>query len=261
MSFLDAFKSSMLDIVEETKKGNAEFADSLLDPLFERLDEELSVRADFSLVSTALNDISGHLHLVYSRFENEAQRLFSGVENEILQTSLVKYYANQLQAIENNKLPLACKSLFQQIETLLNYLMSAKGCLNDIRSSEELMKKFKIVKNSQGYINFSLKSKLFIASFYYSEEFKNIVQNNISLAQHYYNYIRIEFDTCYELRHIDSHGMIFDQGDAEVVASRAFNNNARQYIGILNEFIKKLTTLSISAPQPVALQPVIPDFS
>lgn len=245
MSFLNLFKSSILEIVEETKKGNSDFADELLDILFLSLDDELQARAHSSLMSNSLNDISVHLQLVYSRFQNQSQQIFGDIKNDSLRDNLIKYYAKQLQAIENNTHALACKSLFQQIESLLNYLMSAKGCLDEIKNSAELMNKFKIFKNPKGYINFSLKNKIFIASTYYLPEFQNATQNTTSLAQYYYR-IQNEFDVCYELRNIDSHGILFDQNnseDAESIALGKFENNAKHYILTLNKFIKNLATV------------------
>ena len=255
MSFSNMFKSSMLEIVEETKKGNADFADDLLDILFGCLDEELEVRSNSALLSNALNDISGHLHLVYSKFQKQAQQIFGEIKHDFLRETLGIYYANQLQAIENDKLPLACKSLFQQIESLLNYLMSAKGCLNEIRADNKLMIKFKVSENTQGYVNFSLKNKLFIASSYYLAEFQNVIQNSTSLAQYYYR-IQNEFDVCYELRHIDSHGILFDQseqGNTESIALGKFKSNSKHYISTLDTFIKNLAKTCILVEQQVLI--------
>lgn len=250
MSFLDDFKISMMVIVEEMKRGNAEYADSLLDPLFDKLDEELETRVDLKSIHASIHDINTHLSVISNGFKLEAGSLYKELQEKELREALEGFYARYLQSFSNSSYPLACKCVFQQIESLVSFLWVKRNLLNEVTKDSALREKYEkagktqIKPNENGYYFISLYLKLRIISDFYKKEFKSIESGHGTLDNFTYS-TKNYYNKCYNLRHHDSHGFSFGGDVAAQSEVDEFGKNAATYLQAPITLIQHLLQLVI----------------
>ena len=233
MSFLDAFKISMVDVVEEAKKGNDEFADSLLDLLFNRLDEELHGRLNFTSVHSAIHDINTHLSVISSHHKSAAEVYYQVVKDKELRNPLVGFYSKYLRALSIDDFPLCCKSIFQQIETIVSYLLHKRELIEKMPRDVKFMEKYKtfIKSNKSGGYFVPLFVKLILIGNGYSKELsKAMINSEYSSLSNFSLKNKVAYDACYSLRNFDSHGKSFYADGMEDVSLVDFQKNVSYYL-------------------------------
>lgn len=134
MSFLDTFKSSMLEIIEEAKKGNTDFANELSDRLFDWLDQEFETRLNFNLVHSAIENISVNIKALNKsilftdeKTATQVERFYNGLpqNQKNLKKRLIEARKKMHLHIRNENFKEACKYLVVQAEMLSQHLVVA----------------------------------------------------------------------------------------------------------------------------------------
>lgn len=248
MSFLNAFKSSMLEIIEETKKRNIDFADELSDRLFIWLDQEFESRINFKSMHSAINDINTHLQVVSSQHKAEADSYYKAINDEDLREPLAGFLAQYFRALSVENFPLACKCLFQQIETLVSYLMHKRGLIEKMSRDVKFMDKHKthIKPNKSGGFFVPLFIKLILIGNDYRKELgKALISTEYNYLSEFTYSTRESYEACYNLRNSDSHGKSFYADGEEGISLKDFQDNSNFYLSSPLQLIKLLLFVCI----------------
>lgn len=256
MSLLDSFKSSMVDIVEEIQKGNVEFADELLERLFNWLDEELTSRSNFDQIHRSIADITAHLSVVSQDDKKEAEDFYQNLTNVELREALVKFYSAYLRSYSLENYPLSCKCVFQQIESLVSYLLFKRNVIDRIISNLEIKGKYEaeisatfkkptqLIANAKGGYDIPLFVKLWFVSDEYFNEFK-LLSTGYDDIRFYSRANKDSYKKCYELRNHDSHGLIFGSNDATQLEVADFKKKAAIHLQAPIRLVGFLTQLAV----------------
>jgi hypothetical protein len=230
MGFLDTFKVSMMDIVHEAKR-NPELADELMDKLFEWLDDELITRSNFELVYQSLTDINNHLIVVSNNFKTEADSNYACIKPEDgkLKEDLIFYCSHYLRAISLENFPEACRRVFQQIETLVNFLLKKRSLVEKASLDASFLTRVKITRQAGKPLLLPLYAKIAYIDIHYKAEFDTHSIRYDSLKSFTYS-IRENYDKCYALRNFASHGTDFYKDSAENLILEEFKLQATRYL-------------------------------
>lgn len=234
MSKLDLYKQHLLQIVQSAS-ANPEYAEELTDQLLIALDEHFIEQNRFEHIVRAVGAINSKLLIMEEGFRLEGEQFYQKVKLVDVKEKLVEFYSTYRQAISNGNFPLACKGLFQQIETLVNLLILNRTLIDTLIRTNKTGYYFMEQKN--GYYRIDLSNKIRVVSDYYKTEFSKLYTPYNKLNE---CYDRNYYKKCRELRNGDSHGMSFDQTEGVVEDLTDFATNYSLYVA---EPIKLITYL------------------
>ena len=237
MSFLDSFKSSMLEVVEEAKKGNTDFADELSDRLLEWLDQEFETRLNFKSVHSAIEDINSHLQVISNQHRAKANAFYQNISESSLKDALINFHSRYLRALSAEDFPLACKCLFQQIESCVNFLFKISTLVEIITGDAAKQTRYEFEQKVERY-SISFLKKIEAISDHYELELRRIQHFPLNRG-----YTFDHYNLCYRLRNYESHGIHFDKQEAIFEELEDFQVNYKSYLAAPNRQILKLRDL------------------
>ncbi|MDU0369599.1 hypothetical protein ACFPAF_04265 [Hymenobacter endophyticus] len=244
MSKLDIFKQALLEITQ-VASSNPELAEDLTDQLLNAMDEHFIAESRFSVIEEAFTSINNRLCVLSAQHQKQAKDFYRTTLPQVENDFLCECYAKYRQALSNGEYPLACKSLFQQIETMTNFLIQKKNVIDDLKRRNKLS--FYFIEQKNGYYTVALLNKIRMVSDYYQNEFNRLVTPYRNLRD---SIDKSLFDKCRELRNGDSHGLSFDESELINRDLSDFATNHESYLKIPLRVIEYLRDI-ITSTYPV----------